>query len=267
MKVFDAHCHLQFPQYTDDLDEVLSRMRAGQLGALVVGTDYETSKAGLELARAHDFLWASVGLHPNDEEEQFDISNYQALVLERKVVAIGECGLDYYRTGKTAEERHVQHLRFEAHIQLALYAHKPLIIHCRNAGNGIAHITSAHEDMLTTLGSHRRDHGDKLKIVMHFFTGTRELAERYLDLGCYLSFPGPITYTDMYNASIDACPMDKLLVETDAPFAAPTPFRGKRNEPSYTEYIAAKVAQIKGKTVSAVGEQVAVTAKQLFDLR
>ncbi|MDE2071312.1 MAG: TatD family hydrolase [Patescibacteria group bacterium] len=257
MKFFDAHCHLQFPQYKNDLPQVLARMRALALGGLVVGTDYEVSKAGLALARQHDFLWASVGLHPNDNEaEDFDMEKYQELALDPKVVAIGECGLDYFRTGKTPEERRTQMLRFEAHIQLALRAQKPLIIHCRDA----------HEDMLTTLAAHRRDHGDKLHIVMHFFTGTKELAQKYLDLGCYLSFPGPVTYTGEYDGAIDACPMDKLLVETDAPFAAPTPNRGKRNEPSFVLDVARKVAALKGLTLGEVGAQIVLNSQHIFNL-
>jgi TatD DNase family protein len=256
MKLFDAHCHLQFPQYKD-LDEALERMRELDMGALVVGTDLEASRRGLELAQKHDFLWASVGLHPNDNlNEQFDEEAYSALAQDPKVVAVGECGLDYFRTGKTGDERLAQLKRFEAHIQLALQFHKPLIIHCRDA----------HEDMLTTLASHRRDHGDKLQIVMHFFTGTGELAQKYLDLGCYLSFPGPVTYTDMYDKSIELCPLDKLLVETDAPFAAPVPHRGKRNEPAYVAEVVRKIARLKGSTEEEVATQIVLNSQRVFNL-
>jgi len=258
MKLFDAHCHLQLAQFEEDREEALARMREKDMGAIVIGTDFQTSKAGLELAKQHNFLWASVGLHPNDnEDEDFDMEKYQELAQDPKVVAIGECGLDYFRTGKTGEERMKQMRRFEAHIQLALHARKPLIIHCRDA----------HEDMLTTLGAHRRDHGEKLHIVIHFFTGSRELAQKYLDLGCYLSFPGPITYTDMYDASVEATPLDKILIETDSPFAAPVPFRGKRNEPAYVEEVAQKIAKVKGESAEKIAEVTIQNAQKIFGLR
>jgi TatD DNase family protein len=258
MRYFDSHCHLQFPQYEADLDAVLLRMRETDMGAVVVGTDLAISKAAVALAEQHNFLWASVGLHPNDNaQEVFDEAAFRELAAHPKVVAIGECGLDYFRTGKTAQERHAQLVRFEAQVQLALETGKTLIIHCREA----------HEDMVPFLAAHRRDHGDKLHIIMHFFTGTEDLARRYLDVGCYLSYPGPITYTDMYDAAVRATPMDKLLIETDAPFAAPVPNRGKRNEPAYVVDVAKKIALLKGLTVEEVGELTAKNAQTVFRLR
>jgi TatD DNase family protein len=265
MKFFDSHCHLQFPQYEADLDAVLLRMQEKEMGAVVVGTDLAISKAAVALAAKHDFLWASVGLHPNDPSTPsinsgqaiFDEAAFRELAAHPKVVAIGECGLDYLRTGKTAEERAVQLARFEAQVQLALETDKTLIIHCRDA----------HEDMVPFLAAHRRDHGERLRVIMHFFTGTEDLARRYLDVGCYLSYPGPVTYTDMYDAAIRATPMDKLLIETDAPFAAPVPNRGKRNEPAYVVDVAQKVAALKGLSVEEVGEATAKNAKLVFGLQ
>jgi TatD DNase family protein len=257
MKYFDSHCHLQFEQYEGDLDETLTRMRALEMGAVVVGTDLATSKAGVALAEAHDFLWASVGLHPNDNiSEEYDEAAFAELARHRKVVAIGECGLDYFRSGKTPEERAVQLKRFEAQVQLALQVKKPLIIHCREA----------HEDMLTFLEAHRRDHGDKLRIIMHFFTGSVDLAQKYLDLGCYLSYPGPVTFTTMYDEAIKATPMDKLLIETDAPFAAPAPHRGRRNEPAYVVEVARKIATLKGITMEEVASQTTLNSQRIFSL-
>lgn len=227
MRLFDAHCHLQLPQFDADRDAVLRRMQEGDAGAIVIGTDFETSKAAVELARQHDFLWATVGLHPNDNDsEVFDAEKYEALARDPKVVAIGECGLDYFRSSGEGQKE-----KFEAQIALAQRTGKALIIHCRDA----------HEDMLETLGRLKLP----VPVVIHFFTGSGELAQKYLDLGCYLSFPGPITYTDMYDDSIRLCPLERLLVETDAPFAAPVPHRGKRNEPVYAMRVAEKVAQIK----------------------
>ncbi|MEK7068522.1 MAG: TatD family hydrolase [Patescibacteria group bacterium] len=146
---------------------------------------------------------------------------------DQKVVAIGECGLDYFRSDKTGQKE-----KFEQQISLAVKLGKPLIIHCRDA----------HEDMLAILAERRPN----VPVIMHFFTATGELAQKYLDLGCYLSFPGPITYTTMYDESIRVTPLDKILSETDSPFAAPVPNRGKRNEPEFVTDVVAKIAAVKG---------------------
>ncbi|MDB5224710.1 MAG: sec-independent protein translocase protein TatD DNase family protein [Candidatus Adlerbacteria bacterium] len=257
MEYFDAHCHIYTPQFDADRSEVLARMKDAGLGAIVVGTDYAQSTQALELASAHDFLWASVGLHPNDNlEEAFDIEKYRALAQNPKVVAIGECGLDYFRSGGTDAEKAAQKIRFAAHIELAVEVGKPLIIHCRNA----------HDDMLIMLGEYKEKFGDKLQAVIHFFTGTSELAQRYLDLGCYLSFPGPITYTTEYDESIRVCPLDRMLSETDSPYAAPVPNRGKRNEPVHVKDVVEKLALIKGFSAAAVADQIVKNATKSFGL-
>jgi TatD DNase family protein len=253
MKLLDAHCHLQFPQYQDDLSLVLARMREADMGAIVIGTDLEKSKEGLALATQHDFLWAAVGLHPNDNlDEAFDVAAYEALARDPKVVAIGECGLDYFRTEETPENKDKQKARFMAHIELAKKLNKPLIIHCRNA----------HEDMLAILKEQKLS----VPVIIHFCTVSGDLAERYLALGCYLSFPGPVTYTDMYDDSIRRCPMDRLLIETDAPFAAPTPHRGKRNEPSYVIEVARKIGELKDVAADEVAAQAMKNASSIFSL-
>jgi TatD DNase family protein len=265
MKLFDAHCHLQMAQYDADREAVLARMQEAGMGAVVIGVDYESSKAGLELAKQHDFLWASVGLHPIDNKhEQFDISNYEELARDPKVVAIGECGLDYFSLARKAiaegsggmdEEQAAQKERFEQQIALAQKVSKALIIHCRNA----------HDECVSVLQNTAI--ANEVPVVIHFFTGPAELASRYLDLGCYLSFPGPVTFTDMYDESIRVCPMDKVLIETDAPFAAPAPYRGKRNEPLYVRHVAEKVALLKGISLDEVCAQTAATAQKVFGLR
>lgn len=264
MKLFDAHCHLQFPQFDADREVIIARMREKEIGGIVIGTDLETSKAGIELAKHYNFLWASVGLHPNDppsggqaiSDKHFDISKYEELARDHKVVAIGECGLDYFRSGDTDDEREAQKQRFVLQVELSLKLGKPLIIHCRNA----------HDDLLEILGSYTKEYGDKLRSVIHFFTGTAELAQQYLDLGCQLSFPGPITYTDMYDESIRITPLDKMLAETDSPFAAPVPHRGKRNEPAYVEEVVKKIAAIKNSPVEELSSQIILNSQQVFGL-
>lgn len=250
MRLFDSHCHLQMPQFDADRAEVLARMQEVGMGGIVVGTDYEVSKAGLELAKQHDFLWVAVGLHPNDNAtEQFDSDKYEALARDPKVVAIGECGLDYFRSSGEGQQE-----RFEAHIALAKKLSKALIIHCRDA----------HEDCSSILQKTRIC--ESVPVIIHFCTVSGEIAQNYLDLGCYLSFPGPVTFTDMYDDSIRLCPLDRLLIETDAPFAAPAPHRGKRNEPAYGIEVARKVALVKGVSVEEVTEAAVTNAKRAFGL-
>lgn len=253
MKFFDSHSHLHFPQFDEDRDEVLARMKGVEVGSVLIGTDFETSKGGVELAEKHDFLWASVGLHPNDNvEEIFDEEAFEELARHPKVVGIGECGLDYFRSGGTDEEKSLQKERFTKQISLAEKVEKALIIHCRNA----------HEDMLQVLSEKKL----QVPVIIHFFTGTTELAKKYLGLGCYLSFPGPVTYTDMYDESIRVAPLDKILVETDAPFAAPVPYRGKRNEPVYVLEVLRKVAAVKGVPEEEAREQILGNVRRVFQI-
>ncbi|MES2007061.1 MAG: TatD family hydrolase [Patescibacteria group bacterium] len=253
-KLFDAHCHLHFPQYDADRTEVLARMQEKEMGAVLIGTDLKTSRAGIELAEKHDFFWSAVGLHPNDNiEEQFDEVAFEELARHPKVVAIGECGLDYFRSGGTTEEQSAQKIRFLKHIQLAEKVQKPLIIHCRNA----------HEDMIEILSEQKLS----VPVIIHFCTVSGEVAQKYLDLGCYLSFPGPITYTDMYDESVRLAPLDKILAETDSPFAAPVPNRGKRNEPAFVEDVVRKIAGLKGVSFDEMAMNTVKNSSSVFSLK
>jgi len=254
-KLFDSHCHLYMPQFDADRAEVLARMQEAGMGAVVIGVDYASSTKALELARQHDFLWSSVGLHPNDTPaEAFDMEKFEALARDPKVVAIGECGLDYFRSGGTDDEKLAQKARFEAHIALAAKVGKTLVVHCRDA----------HDDCFSILQN--SEIVSKVPVIIHFFTGTAELAQKYLSLGCYLSFPGPVTYTDMYDESIEVTPLERMLIETDSPYAAPVPNRGKRNEPVFVEGVAAKIAALKGTPVEEVLAQTTKNAQKVFGL-
>ena len=184
-------------------------MEAGHFGAVVIGTDFTSSREALELAEQYGFLWAAVGLHPNDNlAEEFDMVSYRELAADPKVVAIGECGLDYFRSRHHSRRARSSKKALCRQIALALEVGKPLIIHCRDPLRIAEGEASAHDDMLAMLKEHRGAHSE-LKVIIHFFTGTGELAKKYLDLGCYLSFPGPITYTDMYDESIKVAPWIK----------------------------------------------------------
>ncbi|HVV38721.1 MAG TPA: TatD family hydrolase [Candidatus Paceibacterota bacterium] len=258
MQLFDAHSHLQLSQFDADRAEVLERMQQGGVGSIVIGVDLATSRGAVELAAGYEFLWAAVGLHPNDSpKEEFDIAAFEELAKHPKVVAIGECGLDYFRSGGTPEEQSAQKARFEKQIELAIKVGKPLIIHCRNA----------HDDMLEILFSYSQEFkNEKLRAVIHFCTVSGELAQKYLDLGCYLSFPGPITYTDMYDDSIKVAPLERILAETDSPFAAPVPHRGQRNEPAYVEGVVKKIALIKNVSAGEMATQIVKNSQKLFDI-
>jgi len=260
MKYFDSHCHVQLSQFDNDRDATLARMQGAGVGAIVVGTDLKESIDALELAKQHDFLWASVGLHPNDnlQERWIDISSQmETLAADPKVVAVGECGLDYFRAGGTDEEKLAQKERFIVQGDLAQIISKTLIIHCRNA----------HDDMLHILEEKIKVEKEwRMPIVIHFCTVSGEVAQKYLDLGCYLSFPGPITYTDMYDESIRVAPLDKILAETDSPFATPVPHRGQRNEPAYVEDVVKKIALIKEMPYEEMAIQIVKNSQKVFNI-
>lgn len=257
--LFDTHCHLQFPDFDTDRESVLERMEKNQIGAIVVGTDLATSKKAVELAAQHDFLWASVGFHPNDNlDEEFDVAEYESLARDPKVVAVGECGLDFFRTVGEVEYQ-LQRERFRKHIELAAKLDKTLIIHCRPSKGS----TDAHDQLLAILKETREKYPD-LRAVAHFFTSTRDVMERYLALRCYISFPSVITFTDMYDEAVGAVPLDRVLIETDSPFAAPQSHRGGRNEPSYVVETAARVAAIKGLPTEEIAMITTQNARKVF---
>lgn len=260
--IFDSHCHPQFPQYDKDRDEMIKRALNEGVFMICVGTDLETSKKAIELAGKYEHvklldgsnvaggIWATVGLHPNDNlEEKFDSRTYEELLNCDKVVGFGEIGLDYYRTEKI-EDQELQKQRFKEQLDLAKKINKPLIIHCRNA----------HEDMLEILDSNLRG-------VVHSFTGTLNEAKKYLDLGFYLGFNGIITFTDQYDEIIKYAPLDKILLETDAPYLTPIPFRGKRNEPLYVKYVAEKIAELKGVGYDEATEKTFTNTQKLFGIK
>ena len=249
IKYIDAHCHIQFEQYAEDDIKLIERMREEGVAGVIVGVDLKSSKEAIVLTKEHEHLYASVGLHPNRVgQENFNIEKYRELAKNPKVVAIGECGLDYFRS-----ESGNQIEKFEQQIALAKKLNKALIVHCRNA----------HDDCFSVL----QNAAIEVPIVMHFFTGPAELAQKYLELGCYLSFPGPVTYTDQYDESIRVTPLDKILAETDAPFAAPVPNRGSRNEPAYIEHVVRKIASVKGIDAEEMSSQIVDNARKVFGLQ
>ncbi len=254
----DIHAHMQDAAYDADRDDVIARMRGARVAGIIVGTDMDTSKDAVALARAHNHLYATVGIHPTDKpSEQFNKEAFEALARAEKVVGIGECGLDYYRgNGESAEERVRQKEMFERQLDVAVAEDLPLMIHCRNA----------HEDTLDILSAKKREYGDKLKGNIHFFTADTETAKRYLELGFTLSFPGVITFASDYDEAVRYAPLDAIMAETDSPYAAPVPHRGKRNEPVFVSEVAARIAELRGGDLETVKKALVANARRVFRL-
>lgn len=271
IKLFDSHAHPQFAAYDQDRGEMLARCRAQGIGVIAVGTDAETSQAAVELAREYDFLWATVGFHPghatahgfDDPQEgtraatraPFDNARFENLAKKPRVVAIGEAGLDYFRL-KDESEKKIQRDIFEAQHELSKKVQKPFIIHCRPSQGTM----DAYEDLLAEVDF---PHG----AVAHFFVGDSGIAKRFLDKNCYIAFSGVITFAREYEEVVRYVPLDRLLIETDAPYAAPAPYRGKRNEPSYVIEVAKKIAELKGVSLDGVLTATRENTKQFFMLQ
>ncbi|MCC6290547.1 TatD family hydrolase [Candidatus Nomurabacteria bacterium] len=248
LEIIDIHSHLNFPQYDDDREAVFARANGAGIGMINVGTDLASSRLAVSLAQERDNVWATVGLHPTDHVEGFEREVYLSLAKNEKVVAIGECGLDYFHQ-KTEEEKRKQQEIFIQQIDLANELKKPLMLHIRNA------YREAYEILKTRA---------EVKGNAHFFAGTWEEARLFLDFGFTLSFGGVITFTRDYDEVIKNTPIEMILTETDCPFVAPIPYRGKRNEPSYLPEIVRKLAEIKGLTYVEVATETLKNAKRVF---
>lgn len=250
----DSHCHLDYPDYAGDkLQAALDRARRAGVGAmLTIGTELSRFPGVRAIAEQHDNIWCSVGVHPH-EAGQAGVGDAEALLRETahpKVVAIGESGLDYYYD---SSPRDAQKTNFQAHIQAAAESGLPLIVHTRDADDDTA--------AMLTAG------GERLRGVLHCFTSSRALAEKALELGFYISFSGIVTFknaTDLRETA-KIIPMDRLLVETDAPYLAPVPMRGKPNEPSYVVHTARFVAELKGVAPETLADATSANFFRLFD--
>lgn len=252
----DSHCHLDFPQLAADLDGVLARMAAAAVDeALCVSVSLDRFPGLLALAEAHAQLWASVGVHPDNPpagpgETEPDSTGLARLAAHPRVLAIGETGLDYFRQDDDAPW---QRDRFRQHIRAARAAGKPLIIHTRAAA----------EDTLAIM---REEGADAVGGVMHCFTETWDTARAALDLGFFISFSGIVTFRNAGDLREVAArvPDDRLLIETDAPYLAPVPHRGKTNEPSYVVHVAHCLATLRNETPERIGELTTANFRRLF---
>lgn len=264
----DSHCHLNFPELQGDIPAILQAMDAAQVDrALTICTTLEEFDAVHGLAQTHDRLWATVGVHPDNEDVQEPtVDLLVSLASQPRVVGIGETGLDYYRlNGRSVADMGWQRERFRVHIEAARRLNLPVVVHTR----------SASEDTLAML---RRDGGfldgqdpwpglPLLRGVLHCFTETMDVARQALDLGFYISFSGIITFKSAADLRevVSMVPMDRLLIETDSPYLAPVPYRGKTNTPALVPYVAACIADVKQQSIEAVAEASSANFYRLFD--
>lgn len=230
----DSHCHLDFPELKTNLNAVKQSMHeSGVVRALCVSVTLAEFPQVLALAEENQHFYASVGVHPDYENiEEPTVEMLVSLAKHQKVIAIGETGLDYFRlTGDLTWQRQ----RFRTHIQAAIQSNKPLIIHTRNAA----------EDTLRIM---REENAQQVGGVMHCFTESLKVAMQAIDLGFYISFSGIVTFKNASSIKEVArsIPLDKMLIETDSPYLAPVPYRGKINQPSYVKYVAEEIATLRG---------------------
>ncbi len=254
---FDIHSHIYFPDYDKDREEEIQKIKEAKIGTITIGTDFDSSQKAIELAEKHDNLFACVGQHPEDLNinSVFD-ERLKALADNKKVVAIGESGLDYFRLSKDPASaellRAKQKSIFEYHIDLALSSGKPIMLHIRPSKGTY----DAYLDALDILEHHSKLSGGKLRGNTHFFAGDMDILKRFLAIGFTVSFTGVITFTHDYDELIKYTPLDMLMSETDAPFVAPVPYRGQRNSPLYVPEIVRKIAEIRGELLETVKKAV-----------
>jgi TatD DNase family protein len=269
----DAHTHLNFAAFDNDRDKVIRRALEAGVALVNVGTQKDTSVKAVELAGHYEHgVYATIGIHPihtgksfHDEKElgegskeftsrgeDFDSAYYRTLAKHPKVIAIGECGLDYYRLEAESERRQKQ--AFSEHIALASAVNKPLMLHVRN-GSG----RSAYREALDILKREAKVGGD-----FHFFAGSWDEAKAILDADFHLSFTGVLTFANDYDEVVRNTPLDRMLAETDAPYVAPVPYRGKRNEPLYVKEVVRAIARIRAEDEEKVRAQVLKNAERLF---
>ncbi len=266
MSIFDSHCHPQMEQYDNDREEMLKRTKDAGVFMICVGTDLETSKQGIELAQKHEGIWASIGLHPNDTakttKDTFAKVPFVGLLKESKVVAVGEVGLDYYRTPELEKQKKQKEV-FEEFIDLAIKYNKPLVLHFRDSPKGSS--GRVHKDAIEILDS-RFKILSSVPGVSHSFTGNLDEAKEYLNRGVYLGFNGIITFTRQYDEVIKYVPLENILLETDAPYLTPEPYRGQRNEPVYVIEVAKKIAELKNEPLEKVIKETTQNCKNLLSI-
>jgi TatD DNase family protein len=292
MHSIDIHAHTNFAAYDADRDEVIARAKESGVSMINIGTQYDTSKKAVEMADAYDTCYAIIGLHPihttathhGEDElgpnfakasldkpgkegftsrgEIFDAEKYRELAKSsNRVVGIGECGFDYYRNDPDTKQ--VQEIAFRAQIELAIELDLPLMLHVRPSQGTY----DAYLDVLDVLREYKETAGDALRGDVHFFAGTTDIAQQFMDIGFDISFTGVITFAKQYQELIQYVPLDRIHAETDCPYVSPVPHRGQRNEPVYVLEVIKKIAEIKQLPIASVQETLMQNAKRLFGVK
>lgn len=272
MKFIDIHSHLNDKRFDEDLPDALLRMREAGVASIVVGTDKKMSERAIELAAAHPDIWATIGVHPTDDpEEIYDEAAFCKMAKHPRVVAIGECGIDYFRleddrargriTNMDAEADRQQEL-FSRQMELAASVDKPLMIHGRPEKGSM----DAYEDILYILKNGQERYDGNVRGNVHFFVGDTKIAKQFLDCGFTMSFTGVLTFTHDYDEVVRYLPLSSIMSETDAPYVAPTPYRGKRNEPRYVREVVTAIATIRRESEEMVQAALLENATRIFHL-
>lgn len=267
---FDIHGHINFPEYDADREEVIGRAHDAGVGIITVGTGLESSRQAITLAETHEHMWAVVGIHPTDTHADVagkEFEGIKALATHPKVVAIGECGLDYFHS--RPEDISKQQDLFKQHIALANEIGKPLMLHVRNAKpnskGGSVEIDpleyNAYREVIEILKS--RAH---VRANFHFFAGTVQDAQDIVAMGNTISFTGVLTFARNYDEVVRSVPITSIMSETDCPYVAPIPYRGKRCEPVHVIETIKKIAEIRGESVEVIAEALMNNAGNFFSI-
>lgn len=256
--LIDTHAHLDFREYDQDRDEVINRaFKNGVAKIINIGCNLERGEKAILIAERYRNVYATVGVHPHDIENLrlcYVGGNLAWLARNKKVVAIGECGLDYYRL-RGSKDRQIDFFREQLRVASSL--NLPVVLHCRDA----------YQDMLQVLAEEKKRY--PLCGVTHCFSGNYDKAKQFVELGFYLSFTGAITFAKKEDVleAVKKISLDKIMVETDSPYLAPEPNRGKRNEPAFVKYVAEKIAEVKGIGLEDVASKTTANAVKLFKLK
>jgi TatD DNase family protein len=285
--LIDTHAHLNFSAYKYDQDEVIKRSLDEGVQMINIGAQFSTSERAVRLAEKYETgVWSAIGLHPihltslsyeeknnteeykfDSREEKYDREKYFQLAQSKKVVAIGEIGLDYFHNKDNKED---QEKIFREQIGLAVELNLPVIIHCREARldsqRPLVDAGRAYKEVLEIITEEKGRYKERLRGVVHSYLSRLSYAKEFNDLGFLLGFNGIITFARDYDKVIGEVGLGNMLIETDCPYLTPTPHRGKRNEPSYVKFVAEKIAEIKGVGISEVEKKTTENAKKLFGI-
>ncbi len=274
-KYIDTHSHLHSNSFDMEREGILTRMREASIATIVIGTDILESEKAVILADTEENVWASVGLHPADNvHEEFNYEMYKNMAEHKKVVAIGECGLDYFyienfftrdkeknekiNWDKDAEKERQKNI-FIQHIDLASEMDLPLMLHVRDVEGSV----SAYEDAIKIIENAKQKY-ENLRGNVHFFASTIDIAKQFVDLGFTVSFTGVITFSKDYDEVIKSLPIEYLHAETDSPYVSPSPVRGTVNNPNNVVYVVKKLAELRGESEEKMGEILMENAKRLY---